>query len=59
MATSLDIPDQKTSVTNLLGGRGIVQVGDFVRVGATYVTAFQGQTLFDDFTGNPFAGVEL
>ncbi|MDE2812689.1 MAG: hypothetical protein OXM01_06685, partial [Gemmatimonadota bacterium] len=49
VATSLDIPDQKTSVTNLLGGRGIVQVGDFVRVGATYVTAFQGQTLFDDF----------
>ena len=59
VATSLDIPDQKTSVTNLLGGRGIVQVGDFVQVGATYVTAFQGQTLFDDFTGNPFAGGAL
>ena len=59
VATSLDIPDQKTSVTNLVGGRGIVQVGDFVRVGATYVTAFQGQTLFDDFTGNPFAGGAL
>ena len=59
VATSLDIPDQKTSVTNLLGGRGLVQVGDFVQVGATYVTAFQGQTLFDDFTGNPFAGGAL
>ena len=59
VATSLDIPDQKTSVTNLLGGRGIVRVGDFVQVGATYVTAFQGQTLFDDFTGNPFAGGAL
>jgi hypothetical protein len=56
VATSLDIPDQKTSATNLFGGRGIVQVGDFVEVGATYLTAFQTQTLLDDFTGNPFGG---
>jgi len=58
-ATSLDIPDQKTSVTNLLAGRAITHVGDFVKVGATYVTAFQAQTLLDDFSGNPFAGGAL
>jgi hypothetical protein len=59
VATTLDIPDQKTSVTNLFGGRGVMQVGDFAKIGATYVTAFQGQTLFDDFSGNPFTGGAL
>ena len=59
IATSLDIPDQKTSATNLLGGRSIVHVGDFVEVGATYLTAFQTQTLLEDFSGNPFSGGAL
>ncbi len=59
IATSLNIPDQKTSATNLLGGRGVVQVGDFVEVGATYITAFQTQTLLGDFSGNPFSGGAL
>ncbi len=59
ISTSLDIPDQKTSATNLLGGRSIVQVGDFIELGATYITAFQTQTLLEDFSGNPFNGGSL
>ncbi|MBT4498209.1 MAG: hypothetical protein HOC74_10830 [Gemmatimonadetes bacterium] len=59
IATGLDIPDQKTSVTNLLAGRGVAYVGDFIQVGATYVTAFQTQTLLEDFSGNPFSGGSL
>lgn len=58
-ATDLGIPEVKTSATNLLGGRGVVHVGDFVKMGATYVTAFQTQTLSEDFTGNPFTGGAL
>jgi len=58
-ASAQDIPEVKTSATNLLGGRGVIQVGDFVKLGGTYVTAYQGQTLLDDFTGNPFAGGAL
>ena len=58
-ASTQDIPEVKTSATNLLGGRGVVQVGDFVKVGGTYVTAYQGQTLSEDFTGNPFTGGAL
>ncbi|MFH1568208.1 MAG: hypothetical protein ABIL09_09440 [Gemmatimonadota bacterium] len=58
-AQAENIPDTRTSATNLLGGRGVTQVGDFVKVGATYVTAFQSQTLLEDVTGNPFAGGAL
>lgn len=58
-ASDLDIPEVKTSATNLLGGRGVVQVGDFLELGATYVTAYQTQTLLEDFAGNPFAGGSL
>lgn len=54
-----EIPDSRTSVTNLLGGRGVVQVGDFIKLGATYVSAFQAQTLRDDVAGTPFSGGSL
>ena len=54
-----EIPDTRTSVTNLLGGRGVVMVGDFIKVGATYVSAFQAQTLRDDVAGTPFSGGSL
>jgi hypothetical protein len=56
---SPEAPDVRTSVTNLLGGRGVVQVGDFVKVGATYVTAFQAQTLGEEVAGTPFSGGSL
>ena len=58
-ASSQDIPDIRTSATNLLGGRGVATVGDLVRVGATYVTAYQSQTLLEDVTGDPFSGGAL
>jgi hypothetical protein len=54
-----EIPDTRTSVTNLFGGRGVVQVGDFIKLGATYVSAFQAQTLRDDVAGTPFTGGSL
>ena len=54
-----EIPDTRTSVTNMLGGRGVVQVGDFIKLGATYVSAFQAQTLRDDVAGTPFSGGSL
>lgn len=56
---SQDIPDTRTSATNLLGGRGVAAVGDFIKVGATYVTAYQSQTLLEDVTGDPFTGGAL
>ena len=39
------IPDELTDNTNLLGGRVVRNVGDFVSVGATFVNAHQSQTL--------------
>ncbi len=58
-AFAAEIPDVRTSVTNLLGGRGVVNVGDFVKLGGTFVTAFQTQTLREDFLGSPFTGGSL
>ncbi|MBT5060220.1 MAG: hypothetical protein HOM68_27000 [Gemmatimonadetes bacterium] len=57
--TEPEVPDTRTSVTNLLGGRGEMQVGDFIKLGATYVSAFQAQTLRDDVAGTPFSGGSL
>mgnify|MGYP006108670725 FL=1 len=57
--TDPEVPDTRTSVTNLIGGRGVVQVGDFIKLGATYVSAFQAQTLRDDVAGTPFSGGSL
>jgi hypothetical protein len=54
-----EVPDTRTSVTNMLAGRGVAQVGDFIKVGATYITAFQAQTLLDDVAGTPFSGGSL
>lgn len=47
---------ERSNDTNLLGGRGKVQVGDFVNIGATYITAFNAQTKGQAFQGNPFKG---
>ncbi|MFH1566661.1 MAG: hypothetical protein ABIL09_01585 [Gemmatimonadota bacterium] len=46
----------RSNDTNLLGGRGTVQIGDFVKVGGTYVNAFNAQTKNQAFQGNPFKG---
>ena len=46
----------RSNDTNMLGGRGTVQIGDFVKVGATYVNAFNSSTKGQAFQGNPFKG---
>ena len=46
----------RSNDTNLLGGRGTINLGDFVKVGATYVSAFNAQTKNQAFEGNPFRG---
>lgn len=50
------IPMEKTNNTNLLGLRGTAQLGDFVKVGGTYVNAHQSQTLLESFGANPMKG---
>jgi len=51
-----DLHFENTDNTNLMGLRGTAQVGDFVKVGATYVNAHQSQTLRESFSGSPMAG---
>ncbi len=50
------IPVETTNSSNLLGGYGRVQIGDFVRVGALYINAHNTQTLAESLEGNPFTG---
>ena len=47
---------ERSNDTNLLGGRGVVQVGDFAAVGVTYVSAFNAQTKGEAFQGSPLRG---
>ncbi len=47
---------ERSNDTNLIGGRGTVQIGDFVKLGATYLSAFNAQTKGQAFQGNPFRG---
>ncbi len=54
--TSIGTGRFRSNDTNLLGGRGTVQIGDFVKVGATYLSAFNAQTKGQAFQGNPFQG---
>jgi len=56
MTSSTTEPNGRSNVTNLLGGRSTVQVGDFVRVGATYVNVFNARTRGQAFQGNPLRG---
>ena len=46
----------RSNDTNLLGGRGTIQLGDFVKLGATYVNAFNSSTKGQAFEGNPLKG---
>jgi len=48
--------DRRTDATNLAGGRFVAQVGDFVNVGATVVSAYQSNTQAGAFSGDIFAG---
>ena len=49
-------PNDRSNVTNILGGRFTSQVGDFVELGATYVNAFNARTRGQAFEGNPLNG---
>ena len=47
---------QQTDNTNLIGGRIEIQVGDFVKVGGTFVNAHQAYTQMESFGGNMLKG---
>ena len=49
-------PQQRTDNTNLVGGRVEVQVGDFAKVGGTFVNAHQAHTQLEAFGGDMFKG---
>ncbi|HJP29714.1 MAG TPA: hypothetical protein QGF95_04075 [Candidatus Latescibacteria bacterium] len=49
-------PRQETDNTNLVGGRVRVQVGDFVRLGGTFVNAHHSYTRAEAFTDDIFRG---
>ena len=48
--------DRRTDVSNLAAGRFVAQVGDFVNVGTTIVSAYQSNTQAGAFSGDVFAG---
>ncbi len=47
---------QQTDNTNLIGGRIEVQVGDFVKVGGTFVNSHQAYTQMESFGGDMLKG---
>ena len=49
-------PQQRTDNTNLIGGRLVAQVGDFVKVGGTFVSAHHAHTQVEAFSGDMFKG---
>ena len=48
--------DTRTNLTNLLGARVTAQVGDFVKVGGTFVNAHHSQTQIEAVNGDIFRG---
>ena len=54
--TAKNAPATVTNGTNLMGGRVVAQVGDFVEVGATMVNAHNSTTFEDAFEQNPLKG---
>ena len=47
---------EMTTSSTLTGGRATAQVGDFVKVGGTYVSAHNSTQLLDAFDGSPRSG---
>ncbi|MCC7263553.1 MAG: hypothetical protein IT369_13630, partial [Candidatus Latescibacteria bacterium] len=56
VASSRTGGDQRTDVTNLVGGRLVAQVGDFAKVGGTFLSAYQANTQSGSLGGNVFKG---
>ena len=54
--TGMEAANERSNVTNLLGGRATAQVGDFLTLGATYVNVFNAGTRGQAMSGNPFKG---
>ena len=48
--------NQTTSTTTLTGGRATAQVGDYLKIGANYVSAHNSSQLIDAFEGSPRSG---
>ena len=48
--------ETRTNATTMFGGRGTVQLGDFIKVGATLVDGRNANTTLDLFSGDPIAG---
>ncbi|NKB69602.1 MAG: hypothetical protein GKR89_21235 [Candidatus Latescibacteria bacterium] len=48
--------DRRTDATNLMAGRVESQVGDFIKVGGTFVSAYQTNTQTGSFGGDMFRG---
>ncbi|MBT3341579.1 MAG: hypothetical protein HN712_17605 [Gemmatimonadetes bacterium] len=51
-----NLPEGRTSNTNLFGGRAEAQVGDFARVGATFVSAHHSLSQLAALNGSVFSG---
>ena len=49
-------PEQRSNNTNLFGGRLVMQIGDFVKVGGTLVNAHHAQTQLETIDGDIFKG---
>ena len=48
--------EARTNNTNLLGGRVVAQVGDFARIGGTYVNSHHSQSQLEAVNGDIFQG---
>ncbi len=56
ISSSTPEPVVRTNTTSLFGGRAVVQLGDFIEVGATLVDARHANTELDLFSGDLIAG---
>jgi hypothetical protein len=54
--SAISSPDTRTNATNMVGGRALAQVGDFVTIGATYLNTHTTRTTLGSFEGNPVHG---
>jgi hypothetical protein len=50
------VPDSRTNTSNLVGGRVVAQLGDFVEVGGTFVNAHNSQSQLEAINGEIFHG---
>ncbi|MDP6018952.1 MAG: hypothetical protein QGI32_22880 [Candidatus Latescibacteria bacterium] len=56
VGVSSEFQEARTNNTNLMGGRVVVQLGDFVKLGGTLVNAHHAYTQSEAFSGNILQG---